>query len=123
MILCERLNNVLEPEHSLVLAEKGGWDDGNAYVIAASGFELVAAMNRGGNYGKKELSPSLRNHFTEIWLPQITLREDRRQILDTMWDSNSDLCPMGDAILDFADKLAKEVNDPRIISLRDVRVS
>jgi midasin len=28
-------------------------------------------MNPGGDYGKKELSPALRNRFTEIWVPPV----------------------------------------------------
>jgi midasin len=118
----ERLNSVLEPDRSLVIAEKGGWGGDNTQVIAASGFELVATMNPGGDYGKKELSPALRNRFTEIWVPQITLREDRKQILDSMWGSNSELYPMSDAILDFADRLAGETGDPGILGLRDIQV-
>jgi midasin len=29
-------------------------------------------MNPSGDYGKKELSPALRNRFTEIWVEPIT---------------------------------------------------
>lgn len=29
-------------------------------------------MNPGGDYGKKELSPALRNRFTEIWVPSVS---------------------------------------------------
>lgn len=29
-------------------------------------------MNPGGDFGKKELSPALRNRFTEIWVEPIT---------------------------------------------------
>ena len=118
----ERLNSVLEPERSLVVAEKGGWGGDNTQVIAASGFELIATMKPGGDYGKKELSPALRNRFTEVCVPQITLREDRKQILDSMWGSNSEFYPMSDAILDFADRLADEVGDPSILGLRDIQV-
>ena len=110
----ERLNSVLEPERSLILAEKGGWSGDSATVSAAPGFELVATMNPGGDYGKKELSPVLRNHFAEIWVPQITLREDLKQILDSTWESNLGLHSMSDAILDFADKLAEEVGDSNV---------
>lgn len=28
-------------------------------------------MNPGGDFGKKELSPALRNRFTEIWVPPV----------------------------------------------------
>ncbi|KAK4479548.1 hypothetical protein RD792_015065 [Penstemon davidsonii] len=63
----ERLNSVLEPEKKLSLAEKGGPELEN--VNAHPGFFLLATMNPGGDYGKKELSPALRNRFTEIWVP------------------------------------------------------
>ena len=32
-------------------------------------------MNPGNDYGKKELTPALRNRFTEIWAEAITCRE------------------------------------------------
>jgi midasin len=33
-------------------------------------------MNPGGDFGKKELSPALRNRFTEIWVEPITSYEN-----------------------------------------------
>ena len=33
---------------------------------------MIATMNPSGDYGKKELSPALRNRFTEIWVEPIT---------------------------------------------------
>ncbi|KAJ1401026.1 Sigma-54 interaction domain, ATP-binding site 1 [Sesbania bispinosa] len=65
----ERLNSVLEPERMLSLAEKGGSD--LEKVTAHSNFFVLATMNPGGDYGKKELSPALRNRFTEIWVPPV----------------------------------------------------
>lgn len=62
----ERLNSVLEPSRTLFLAEKGSV---NALVEALPGFQFLATMNPGGDYGKRELSPALRNRFTEIWVP------------------------------------------------------
>ena len=62
----ERLNSVLEPSRTLYLAEKGSED---AFVKALPGFQFLATMNPGGDYGKRELSPALRNRFTEIWVP------------------------------------------------------
>ena len=38
-------------------------------------------MNPGGDYGKKELSPALRNRFTEIWVPAVEAREELLQLL------------------------------------------
>ncbi|CAF3592808.1 unnamed protein product [Adineta steineri] len=65
----ERLNSVLEPEKELVLAEKGyNNEDQHIDIIKAhEKFRLIATMNPGGDFGKKELSPALRNRFTEIW--------------------------------------------------------
>lgn len=72
----ERLNSVLEPERTLLLAEKGV----NTELIRASeGFQFFATMNPGGDFGKKELSPALRNRFTEIWVPPLS---DKQDVLD-----------------------------------------
>ncbi|PON47074.1 Midasin [Parasponia andersonii] len=65
----ERLNSVLEPERTLSLAEKGGSD--LEKIVADDKFLLLATMNPGGDFGKKELSPALRNRFTEIWVPPV----------------------------------------------------
>ena len=61
--------SVLEPGRTLTLAEKAG--AGAEVITAAPGFRLVATMNPGGDYGKKELSPALSNRFTQIWVPAI----------------------------------------------------
>ena len=54
----ERLNSVLEPERTLLLAEKGS-GDGNQnevdLIVAKDTFKVVATMNPGGDYGKKEV--------------------------------------------------------------------
>ena len=57
------LCSVLEPGRTLTLAERGG--AGAEVIVAATGFRLVATMNPGGDYGKKELSPALSNRFTQ----------------------------------------------------------
>ncbi|KAI5852686.1 P-loop containing nucleoside triphosphate hydrolase protein, partial [Morchella snyderi] len=74
----ERLNSVLEPQRGILLAEKG--PEGSA-VTAADGFQFLATMNPGGDYGKKELSPALRNRFTEIWVPSMSDYDDVLQIV------------------------------------------
>ncbi|KAK3185443.1 AAA ATPase midasin [Lecanicillium sp. MT-2017a] len=76
----ERLNSVLEPHRTLLLAEKGVND---SFVSAASGFQFFATMNPGGDFGKKELSPALRNRFTEIWVPQLSGDDDIYEIVQT----------------------------------------
>lgn len=53
------LVSVLETEKSLVLVEKGSGDTDDVELIrAAAAFRLVATMNPGGDFGKKEV----KNH-------------------------------------------------------------
>ena len=54
----ERINSVLEPSRRILLAEKGG--AGIESTTAAESFRILATMNPGGDFGKKELSPALR---------------------------------------------------------------
>ncbi|KAI0115802.1 hypothetical protein GGR51DRAFT_555677 [Nemania sp. FL0031] len=69
----ERLNSVLEPQRTILLAEKG---IDNSFVKADPSFQFLATMNPGGDFGKKELSPALRNRFTEIWVPPLSGNDD-----------------------------------------------
>uniref|UniRef100_A0A182JR05 Midasin n=1 Tax=Anopheles christyi TaxID=43041 RepID=A0A182JR05_9DIPT len=93
----ERLNCVLEPERTLLLAEKGGVASGaivdgtlpenkrnnDGFVITASeGFQFLATMNPGGDFGKKELSPALRNRLTEIWCRATDSEDDLTRIAE-----------------------------------------
>eukprot|EP01084_Bolivina_argentea_P162990 283596_1 len=85
----ERLNSVLEPQQSLVLTEKNGVDVGESggesgvseVLYAKDGFAVLATMNPGGDFGKRELSPALRSRFTEIWVPQISDAVDLEAML------------------------------------------
>ncbi|XP_065367345.1 midasin [Calliphora vicina] len=85
----ERLNCILEPERTVLLAEKCGIISENQLtegiakefvVQAKSGFQFLATMNPGGDFGKKELSPALRNRFTEIWCQPSHSRDDLIEI-------------------------------------------
>uniref|UniRef100_A0A1I8FCL4 Midasin n=1 Tax=Macrostomum lignano TaxID=282301 RepID=A0A1I8FCL4_9PLAT len=70
----ERLNSVLEPERELVLAERSRTGDGGNTVEvlkALPEFRLVATMTLAAISAKKELSPALRNRFTEIGLAHL----------------------------------------------------
>jgi midasin len=63
----ERLNSVFEADRTLVVSEKAGATA--AVKIEGKGmFNMVATMNPSGDFGKKELSPALRNRMTEIWV-------------------------------------------------------
>jgi midasin len=81
----ERMNSVLEPQRTLLLAEKGV---DNSFVTASLGFQMLATMNPGGDFGKKELSPALRNRFTEIWVPPLSGTDDIYEIVGAKLDDS-----------------------------------
>nr|KAJ3422092.1 hypothetical protein HK105_001196 [Polyrhizophydium stewartii] len=120
----ERLNSVLEPQRLLVLAENSANEVQE--IIAADEFKIFATMNPGGDYGKKELSPALRNRFTELWVPSVSSREDLLLILAKKLESaqmkRAESQRWGGRILDFLFWLADRLDKPveAIISLRDL---
>ncbi|EQB60945.1 protein of the cbbq norq nirq gvpn family [Vairimorpha apis BRL 01] len=57
----ERLNSLLEDKREIFVTET----DSN--IKAHDNFILFATMNPGNDFGKSELSPALRNRFTEIY--------------------------------------------------------
>lgn len=117
----ERMNSVLEPARTIVLAERSG-DEVDQHPIAAHpDFKLLSTMNPGGDYGKKELSPALRNRFTEIWVPAVDRREDLEQIIGSMW-RHEQLRPYTGKLLDFVQWLTERVGDRSVSSMRDILV-
>lgn len=114
----ERLNSVLEPGRSLVISEKGGIKVEE--VTAQSDFRILATMNPGGDFGKKELSPALRNRFTEIWIPQIDEREDFIQIIDGYLNQNIRNLEISGKILDFCEFFGENSSAKFVMSLRDI---
>ncbi|GLA60542.1 hypothetical protein AtubIFM54640_001021 [Aspergillus tubingensis] len=113
----ERLNSVLEPHRSILLAEKGPID---SMVVADEGFQFLSTMNPGGDYGKRELSAALRNRMTEIWAPQLSEDEDILPILQRKLDLGTEQLPKG--MLQFA-KWFKGVfqnSSTSSLSLRDL---
>lgn len=117
----ERLNSVLEPGRTIVLAEKGGEDE-LAHPALKENFKLAATMNPGGDYGKKELSPALRNRFTEIWVPRVEDRHDLELIVGNMWKHET-LKHYTSRLPDFVNWLCTRVGDTSLRSLRDILVS
>ncbi|KAH9296173.1 hypothetical protein KI387_039761, partial [Taxus chinensis] len=112
----ERLNSVLEPSRLLVLAEKGG--PVLEELVAHPQFFLLATMNPGGDFGKKELSPALRNRFTEIWVPAITDLDDLRNItLNRL--SRPELFHLADPLLNFW-KWFHNKEAGRMLTVRDL---
>jgi midasin len=117
----ERLNSVLEPARTIVLAERGGNNLEVSSIRAADGFKIVATMNPGGDYGKKELSPALRNRFTEIWVPPVTDRDDLELIIESLWQFDV-FKPYTTRLLDFGEWLSTKAIDRSLLSLRDIIV-
>jgi midasin len=119
----ERLNSVLEPARTLVLAEKGGRDVEQMTVVAHEGFQVLATMNPGGDYGKKELSPALRNRFTEIWVPSLDDHDDLIKIVESSWKHPS-LQPFSEPLLKFLRWFASELGgtSTAVIGVRDILV-
>jgi len=70
----ERLNSVFEKERTLVLAERSSQEV--IKITANEKFGIVATMNPSGDYGKKELSPALRNRMTEIWVESYFVQQE-----------------------------------------------
>jgi midasin len=68
----ERLNSVFETERMLILSEKSSTEA--IKIVGQEGFAIVATMNPSGDFGKKELSPALRNRMTEIWVESYFLQ-------------------------------------------------
>ncbi|KFP45021.1 Midasin, partial [Chlamydotis macqueenii] len=127
----ERLNSVLEAEKTLVLAEKGGQDDEDNEVellVAGKKFRILATMNPGGDFGKKELSPALRNRFTEIWCPQSNGRDDLIQIVKhnlhpglSLGGINHQGADIAELMMDFVAWLTnQEFGRQCILSVRDI---
>ena len=112
----ERLNSVLEPQRTLYLAERGNVD---ALVVASDGFQFLATMNPGGDYGKRELSPALRNRFTEIWVPLSSNKEEVVQIVKARLKSNR--LVFAKPMVDFAEWFASTYNfSSSNIAIRDL---
>jgi midasin len=113
----ERLNSVLETHRTILLAEKGVDD---SFIQAAEGFQFFATMNPGGDYGKRELSPALRNRFTEIWVPSLSEHDDVFQIVETKL--NAQFRQFAKPIVHFAEWFGETYRSSAStsISVRDV---
>ncbi|KCV71764.1 hypothetical protein H696_01182 [Fonticula alba] len=144
----ERINSVLEPGRTLVIAEKpAGSADGDATVeqalamaaaaaktmatggpvdiaaetlVATRRFSFMATMNPGGDHGKKELSPALRNRFTEVWVPAVTDPADLRMIAADRLPA--ELAPFAGPMVAFCEWFRghRQLMAHRAVSLRDL---
>lgn len=112
----ERMNSVLEPSRTLLLAEKA---TDIAPITASHGFQIYATMNPGGDYGKKELSPALRNRFTEIWVPSVWDGQDLMDIAHAKLAS--DHLDLGSPMIAFATWYSTRYNPiAPSVSIRDL---
>ncbi|KAG5506394.1 hypothetical protein JKF63_05897 [Porcisia hertigi] len=113
----ERLNSVLEPSRSVTLAEKSSAD----CIVAHEQFLVMATMNPGGDFGKKELSPALRNRFTEIYVRPTTDVEEVAMILSRRLKAELALwAPHMAAVLCSVSQSTVRSGSPQHISIRDV---
>lgn len=92
-------------------------------IIAHENFIFISTMNPGGDYGKKELSPALRNRFTEIWCENCIEKNDLRAIiehnlLDTLLPEKTNISM---AITNFIEWMSTlEIGIKFMNSIRDV---
>lgn len=107
----ERLNSVLEPERTLFVPEIGA-------ISAHDGFQFLATMNPGGDYGKKELSPALRNRFTEIWVPTVDDENDLSLIVSSRLPESELNSRATEVIVQFSKWFGNEFHV--VVSLRDI---
>lgn len=87
----ERLNSLLDPDRMLVLTEKDG-----EKVVANKNFRVFGTMNPAtGEYeGRNELSPAMRNRFTERWYPEILDPAELKAIATTMFNGTQKVAQM-----------------------------
>ncbi|XP_020530997.1 LOW QUALITY PROTEIN: midasin [Amborella trichopoda] len=112
----ERLNSVLEPARCLTLAEKGGAV--LEELEAHKNFFILATMNPGGDFGKKELSPALRNRFTEIWVPHVSDLNELSDIAVASF-SKPELSRLATPMLKFWE-MFRELQTGRVLTVRDL---
>ncbi|VVC30846.1 ATPase, dynein-related, AAA domain,von Willebrand factor, type A,AAA+ ATPase domain,P-loop [Cinara cedri] len=103
----ERLNSLLEPERKLLVTEKNDIDI-NSEILAHTDFCFFGTMNPGGDYGKKELSPALRNRLTEIWCESCLENEDLVKIISHSFSLfHQDSLLLSQSMVDFVTWLKK----------------
>eukprot|EP01083_Nonionella_stella_P050715 134799_1 len=79
-------------------------------------------MKPGGDFGKKELSPALRNRLTEIWVPVIAERADMLGIIRERFGDGAEemFHPNGERMIDFVNWSNGQQGRNIFLSLRDM---
>ncbi|VDP20601.1 unnamed protein product [Soboliphyme baturini] len=116
----ERLNSVLELDKELLLYEKIASDQDVVSVKATPGFQLMATMNPGGDYGKKELSKALRNRFTEIWCDASYEEADVNSVLVHNLQTGDEFAVMIFEYLTFLSREGLQHRNRFTLSIRDM---
>lgn len=112
----ERINSVLEPTRSITLTEKDGQE-----IVANDSFRVVATMNPGGDYGKKELSTALKNRFTEIYCHNTTNIKHIMAIIEKSLSPSLLCSKTAPSLLKvMSNFLSSYYQDQDLISLRDI---
>ena len=133
----ERFNSLLEFERTLFVQD---CSRGSGVTFKAHpNFFLIGTMNPSSDHGKRELSPALKNRFTEVWVTSVLdqsnfqaearLQQGPSQIKTFLGQILSqDLSPgySGDRVLNFVHRLYKFVNFSnsslmRPLNLRDLQ--
>ena len=69
-------------------------------ILRHPSFRLLAAMNPATDAGKHELPASLRNRFTEIWVPEPSQREELASLVHGFLQDCGPAPPV-DQVVDF----------------------
>ena len=77
-------------------------------------------MNPGGDYGKKELSPALKNRFTEIWCPSIESSDQILSIAEKNLRVEAQQEKVGEKIVKFVDWIRTNGVLSVVVSIRDI---
>lgn len=128
----ERLNSLLEPKRTLFLAEKIiseeymedhlSGESESIKIVAKDSFRFVATMNPSGDYAKKELSPALRNRFTEIWCDSEFDEQDIKKIIvhNLNITDNQMKQKISDLICEFLNWFSSKIITLADYSIRDI---
>ena len=114
----ERLNSVFEQDRTLLVTEKSAAE---AHRIEADPrFNMVATMNPSGDFGKKELSPALRNRMTEIWVEsyfdQMAMVQIQEGVRDPSQVIHKEVPETVDLFM-IISKLCKDADLPHAVSI------
>ena len=88
-------------------------------VSAADTFRIFGTMNPGGDFGKKELSPALRNRFTEIYVSAADTASEMGVIIESKLETPA-LKRFVQPMLEFVEWFRQKLSGRVAISVRDL---